>query len=193
MLLLVGGWPVIATAQSLWNARAGSMVTDIRASRAGDIVTILVDEQSTADKKAETKLNRDGDYESLLSIPKFHPRALRQFLQQFETTGSGTSDFTGKGNQARTDKATATIAGKVVRALDNGTLLLEARRMVVVQDETQTIVVTGLVRTVDVLPDNTVRSSQIADAEIRIEGQGAISLRQKPGLFQRVFDWLGLY
>ena len=182
-----------AAAQSLWHSRAGSLVTDIKASRAGDIVTILVEEQSTAEKKAETSLNRDGEYESSLSLPKLHPRFLRHFLQQFETTGSGSSDYTGKGTQTRTDKATATIAAKVIRVLDNGNLVIEGRRLVVVQDETQTIVVTGLVRAVDVLADNTVRSSQIADGEVRIEGKGAISLRQKPGLFQRAFDWLGLY
>ena len=168
-------------------------MTDVKAARAGDIVTILVDEQSTAEKKAETELNREGDYDSSLSLPKFHPRWLRDFLEQFQTTGTGNSEFTGKGSQKRTERATATITAKVIRVLDNGNLVIEGRRLVVVQDETQTIVVTGLVRAVDVLGDNTVRSSQIADGEVRIEGKGAISLRQKPGLFQRVFDWLGFY
>ena len=191
LLLALAAAPV--GAQSLWNARSGSLVTDIKAARAGDIVTILVDEQSTAEKKAETELNRDGEYTSSLSLPKLNARGLRDFLEQFETTGTGTSDYTGKGSQKRTDKATATLTARVIRVLDNGNLLLEGRRLVVVQDETQTIVVTGIVRAVDVLADNTVRSSQIADAEVRIEGKGAISLRQKPGLFQRVFDWLGFY
>jgi flagellar L-ring protein precursor FlgH len=59
--------------------------------------------------------------------------------------------------------------------------------------ETLTVVVTGQVRPQDVGADNLVRSSAIADAEIRIEGKGTISQRQQPGVFQRLFDWLGWF
>lgn len=189
-------WPTsvpVAAAQSLWSVRAGSLVTDLRATRAGDIITILVDEQSSAEKRAETKFGRDADYAASLSVPKLHPRDLRQWLEQFQTTAKANSDYEGTGSTTRTDRAAATLSARVMRVLDNGTLLIEGRRLVVLQNETQTLVVSGLVRAVDVMPDNTVRSSLIADAEVRIEGQGAISLRQRPGLFQRVFDWLGLF
>jgi flagellar L-ring protein FlgH len=53
--------------------------------------------------------------------------------------------------------------------------------------------VSGVVRSYDVGPDNTVLSSRIADGEVRIDGHGTVSDRQKPGLFQRIFDFLGLY
>jgi flagellar L-ring protein precursor FlgH len=182
-----------ASAQSLWSARAGSLVTDIKASRAGDIITILVDEQSTAEKKAETKLDRDSSIARNVSVPDLKPDALRDFLEMFNVDASGKSNYNGKGTTTRTDRATTVIAARIMRVMDNGNLLIEGRRLVVLQNETQALVVTGLIRPVDILPDNTVRSSQIADAEVRIEGQGAISQRQRPGLLHRVFDWLGLF
>jgi hypothetical protein len=55
------------------------------------------------------------------------------------------------------------------------------------------VVVSGIVRSQDVGPDNTVRSSAMADAEVRLEGRGTVSDRQRPGYLQRLFDLLGLF
>lgn len=187
-------WATPVAAQSLWNERAGSLVADIRARRAGDLVTIVIDEQSSAEKKANTDLTRDSSFSSTLVPPNFDkPAWLQKFLVSLNASGTGKSNYGGDGKTNRTDRATGTLTAKVTRVLENGNLVLEGRRLVKVNDETQTIVVSGIVRSVDVLPDNTVASSRIADAEVRLEGQGTVSDRQKPGIIQRVFDFLGFY
>ena len=194
LTLLLLGVAAPAAAQSLWTVRAGSLVTDTRAARAGDLLTILIDEESTADKTGETKLKRDSSFNAKLSPPTFdYPKWLNNFLSNLQTSGSGASNYEGTGTTTRKDRATAQITAKVMRVLDNGNLVIEGRRMVVVHDETQTIVLSGLVRPQDVAPDNTVRSAFVADAEVRIEGRGAISDRQRPGFFQRFFDFFGLF
>lgn len=187
-------WAAPAAAQSLWTERAGSLVTDLRARRAGDILTILIDEQSTAEKKAETDLQRDSSFSSKLTPPNFErPSFLRKFLLSLQTSGEGKSDYAGDAKTNRTDRATGIVTAKVMRVLENGNLVIEGRRLVKVNEETQTLVVSGIVRPYDVAPDNTVASSRIADGEVRLEGTGAVSDRQKPGFIQRVFDFLGLY
>jgi flagellar L-ring protein precursor FlgH len=183
-----------ADGQSLWSVRAGSLVTDTRASRAGDLVTILVDEVSSADKTGETKLKRDSAFKSKVDPPHFdYPKWLSNFLFNLEASGNGSSNYDGSGTTTRTDRATAQITARVMRVLDNGNFLIEGRRIVVVHDETQTIVLSGVVRPQDVAADNTVRSAFVADAEVRIEGRGAISDRQRPGFFHRLFDFFGLF
>jgi flagellar L-ring protein precursor FlgH len=185
---------VPAGAQSLWTGGTGSLVSDLRARRAGDIVTILIDEQSTADKRAETDLKRDSSFASRFIPPAFEkPKELRDFLAALVTSGTGKSEYNGDGKTTRTDRATGIVTAKIMRVLDNGNLVLEGRRVVKVNDETQTLVVSGIVRPQDIQPDNTVISSRIADGEVRLEGEGAVSDRQKPGLIQRIFDFLGLY
>jgi len=77
--------------------------------------------------------------------------------------------------------------------ISNGNLLIEGRRSVAVGQETQNLVLSGIVRPQDVAPDNTVSSAFVADAEVRLDGRGIISEKQKPGFFGRLFDWLGLY
>lgn len=184
----------LLAARSLWTERSGSLVTDIRARHAGDIVTILIDERATAEKGAETDLSRDSSFASTLTPPNFtKPKALKEFLLNLQTSGQANSKYTGEGRTSRTDRATATISARIMRVLDNGDLLLEGRRMVKVNDETQTIVVSGVVRPWDIGSDNTVLSSRIADGEVRLEGHGTVSDRQRPGLIQRIFDFLGLY
>lgn len=187
-------WTAPAAAQSLWTDRAGSLVSDVRAHRAGDILTILIDEQSTAEKRAETDLQRDSSFSSRLTPPAFErPAFLRRFLLSLAASGEARSNYEGEGRTTRTDRATGILTARVVRVLDNGDLLIEGRRLVKVNDETQTLVVSGIVRPYDIGPDNTVASSRIADGEVRVEGTGAVSDRQRPGLIQRIFDFLGLY
>lgn len=181
-----------ASAQSLWTPRAGSLVADVRATRAGDLVTILIDEQSTADKSGETKLNRASDWATSVTPPSgLGP--ITRFLDRFSMSGKGNSDYDGKASTTRADRATGQITAKVMRVLDNGNLVIEGRKLVVANDEAQTLVVSGTVRSRDVGPDNTVRSSSIADAEVRLEGRGTVSDRQRPGFFQRLFDLFGLF
>src|SRR5262249_50957883 len=179
-------WATPLGAQSLWTARSGSLVSDVKARTAGDIVTIIIDEQTTAEKNAETDLKRDSSFSSTLIPPNFEkPDRLRKLLVNMNTSGTGKSDYTGNGKTTRTDRATGTITTRITRVLDNGNLVIEGRRVVKVNDETQTLVVSGIVRPYDVNPDNTVASSRIADGEVRIEGHGTVSDRQKPGIFQR--------
>jgi flagellar L-ring protein FlgH len=197
--LLVAALTLVGTvapagAQSLWTARSGSLVTDIRASRAGDILTILIDEQSTGSKSADTKLNRDGSFSSSFTPPPYeYPTWLGTILNGLRVAGAGKSDYKGSGSTSRTDRANAQIAARVMRVHDNGTLAIEGRRLVVMHGESVAIVVSGLVRPADVGADNVVRSSAIADGEFRIEGKGAISERQSPGIIQRLFDWLAIF
>lgn len=187
-------WAAPAGAQSLWSARSGSLVSDLKARAAGDIITIIVDEQTSAEKSAGTDLKRDSSFSSTLTPPTFDkPDWLRKLLVNMNTSGTGQSNYTGDGKTTRTDKATAVLTARITRVLDNGNLVLEGRRLVKLNDETQTLVVSGVVRPYDVGPDNSVLSSRIADGEVRIDGHGTVSDRQRPGLFQRIFDFLGLY
>jgi flagellar L-ring protein precursor FlgH len=190
LALLLAGGP--AGAQSLWTSRSGSLVGDIKAGRAGDILTIVIDEQSAGSKAGETTLSRDSSFSSEFTPPPFpgYPKWLADALFNFKVSGTGQGDYKGGGQTSRTDRATAIVSAKIMRVLDNGNMVVEGRRLVKVHDEALTLVLSGLVRPQDVGADNVIRSSQIAEAEIRIEGHGVISQRQQPGLFHRLWSWI---
>jgi flagellar L-ring protein precursor FlgH len=81
-----------------------------------------------------------------------------------------------------TTKMTATVTN----VLPNGNLMIQGMREVVLNDEQQIIVLTGIVRPQDVSQDNTVLSTYIANARIEYTGSGVVTERQSPGWADRI-------
>lgn len=185
--------PGSLSAQSLWTDQARSLYTDVRARNVNDIVTILIVEESESKRTAQTKTSKDSSVEAGIDqAPKFLglEKTLKKF---FRLDFDAKSSFEGKGDINRSDKVTAQISARVMKVFENGALLIEGRRAVAVNDEVQFLVLSGLVRAEDVTPDNTVKSTQIADAEIRMEGNGVLAEKQRPGILNRLLDWLWLF
>ena len=78
----------------------------------------------------------------------------------------------------------------MVESLPNGVLRIEGRQKIVINGEEQEIVISGLVRSRDVAPDNTVLSTFVADAEIAFVGSGIVADKNNPGILTRLFNWL---
>jgi flagellar L-ring protein precursor FlgH len=106
---------------------------------------------------------------------------------------SGTTSHAGSGVISRSETVTAQIPARVMKVLDNGLLVIEGRRVAVVNNETTTLAFSGVVRPEDLTPDNTVNSTQVADAEITMLGKGTVQENQKPGLFNRLLSILGVF
>ena len=206
--------PAAAGAQSLWREGAStvSLFADHRARAVNDIVTILIVEQSSSSRSANTTTSKDTSRSA--GVNEF-PTALdslsRRFVKplvgpivgwqapseaaksQFNIDLQSQASHTGKGSIDRSDKATGQIPARVVKVLDNGNLMIEGRRVVVVNNETQLLALSGVIRPQDVTSANTVLSSQMADAEIQMTGRGLLAEAQNPGLFYRILDWLSLF
>jgi flagellar L-ring protein precursor FlgH len=186
-----------APAQSLWRDGAGGshLFADHRARAVNDILTIVVVEQSAQTRSASTKTSKDTTRTAsindlpFLALPTRNAKAAADMRFDIE----GAAEHEGKGSIQRSDRLTAQIPARVVKVLDNGNLVIEGRRAVLVNDETQTATISGVVRPQDITGTNTVLSSQIADAEVQIVGRGVLSEAQRPGMLYRVLDWLGLF
>ena len=101
---------------------------------------------------------------------------------------SASSKFDGSGSTTRKENLNATIAARVTDVLANGNMLIEGRRNVLVNQEDQIIILTGMVRPRDITPDNMVNSTFIANARISYSGKGIISDRQQPGWLMGIID-----
>ena len=72
------------------------------------------------------------------------------------------------------------------RVLRNGDLFVEGTKIVMVDNEEHHLYVSGVVRQADILADNSVLSSRVADAEIEYAGRGDVSDQQRPGWLSRI-------
>ena len=206
--------PAVSTAQSLFrdNGPGATLFIDRRARGVNDLVTILIVEQSSSSRSADTNVTKESNLKAgvnqfptifdpitkqlvkPLTEPFFGPKATSNILKDgLGVDMSGKMDHAGKGSIDRSDKVTGQIAARVVRVLDNGNLLIEGRRSVIVNDETQVITISGTVRPEDVTGANTVLSSQIADAEVQMTGKGVLADAQRPGILYRILSWFSLF
>lgn len=170
---------------SLTNSNSGNPFMDRVARRVGDIVTIVIQEETVSNFTASTNAAKT---DSSNINANFFNDFLNRILRPVSTAASSSVGGNGRTNQSSNMSARMSVVVREV--LPNGNLVLEGTRSLVTNRETQTIVLSGIVRPFDIKPDNTVLSTAIADAQIRMEGQGMIADRQRRGFLTQILDWL---
>ncbi len=164
------------------------LFADQRAMRAGDILTINVVEDANAERGAKTDLAREASVDLQISSFLGLMKLLEGKLDDDILKGAQKSDFYGRGETSRTDHVRATVPAMVKKVLPNGNLFVEGHRVILVNNEEHHFYVSGVIRPVDILDDNSVDSARIADAEIEFTGRGVVSEKQNPGWLQRGLD-----
>jgi len=183
--------PILST--SLWNKTAKSPYSSSRAHKVGDIITILIEETTRADQSAGTNTSKRSAVESeLLANWNRVVSVMGTRRDDIRTRGeiSAGDEYVGRGETSRRSLVRARISATVTHVLANGNLYLLGKHRVNVNEETETIMVAGLIRPADISPENTIFSSQIAEAQISVKGSGTVADKQSPGLLTRLFGWL---
>ncbi|HID98198.1 MAG TPA: flagellar basal body L-ring protein FlgH [Thermodesulfobacteriaceae bacterium] len=171
-----------------------SLIADFRARQVGDVVTILIQEDLKGSKDVKTKSDRTSNLNigltGILGLEwnkQWQPNYPNQTVDATKALGGSTkSKFEGKGNTHRNTKLEGTVSARVIEILPGGNLLVQATRELRINNETQYLVLTGVVRPKDLGPDNTIPSTRLADARIEYTGSGVISENQKPGWLARI-------
>lgn len=176
-----------AAAGSLWqeaeeNSMSSGLFSEVKGHKIGDILTVLIIENSTATHKATTQTKKSNN----LSV-KAGTGPLN-FIPGMGNTAS--SDFQGDGTTSQSGNLTAKVSAKIIRKLPNGNLVIEGKRTVRINEENQEITLTGTVRPTDIAADNTVLSSYLADASIRYKGNGVNNAANRRGVLKRVSDFV---
>ena len=178
-----------ACPQSLWRDDARGLFADKRAAQVGDILTIQVQEISSANKNNETKTEKNSSWTAAITSFLFPG-----FVQYKGTTPAVqyNSDLKHDGSGAINNSETivATVSVTVKDVLPNHNLVIEGRRETSFANEHQTIVLHGVVRPEDITSTNTISSGNIADATIEMIGKGTVSDSTRKGWFTRILDKL---
>lgn len=179
-------------------AESTDLYADNRGRRVGDIILIKVVENAKSKSKADTTAEKDASHSLGVS-------ALFGFQKTGIVPGMG-GDFSGKvganpmlstrtvsdlsatGETKRENYVTATIGARVLQVLPGGVLQVAGAREIRVNEETQYMVVSGLIRSQDVGSDNSVESTQLADSKIEYYGKGVLADKQRQGWLSRLLD-----
>jgi len=179
---------------SLWqeNGTMGELFVNPKARRVGDIVTIKIVESSKASNNATTNTGRDSSVtvgiDKFLGLENNGFSATTGFNPFGKIAGAGTTKFTGQGGTTRSGDLSAYITTRVIGVLPNGNLAISGSREVIVNNEKQLIVVTGVIRYRDISAENVVQSTFISDAKIAYSGSGIVNDQQRKGWLANIVD-----
>jgi flagellar L-ring protein precursor FlgH len=168
---------------------------DVKAHFPGDLLTVIIEEESRGKKDATTETNGrskiSAKVDEFFGLPaaavKFLPRG---FKPEAIVSAETSRESTGEASTEREDTLSGTITVRVVAIDPIGNLQVRGDKVVRLNREDQHIALTGTVRPEDVFSDNTVFSSRIADARVSSFGYGTVSDKQRVPLVHTLFDWI---
>lgn len=182
-----------ATPSSLWTGETDSLLGDRRAAQRGDILTVVIEIDDSAEISNSSGRSRTGSQSmgipSLLGIPQRLDGALPSGASMADAVEtSSNSTFSGDGSVSRTEKLELRVAATVVEELANGVLRIEGQQEVRVNFELRELIVTGYVRPADISRQNEITYDKIAGARISYGGRGQITDVQQPRYGQQISD-----
>lgn len=181
-----------ASSQSLWtDESARSMFADRRARNVGDILTIVVQENTSSSKENSTKTAKSTGIDAAIQSFLYSPAGSGMLTHNGQMPAikmASKSSFDGGGQIQNAEKITTRIAVRVIDVLPNNSLVVEGRRQTQISGETTDAVLRGVVRPEDVSANNTVFSYNVADASIQYLSKGPVTDSQRKGWFTKIWD-----
>ncbi|MDD5456941.1 MAG: flagellar basal body L-ring protein FlgH [Candidatus Margulisbacteria bacterium] len=178
---------------SVWKDEYSSVYGPVVARKTGDIILIKIDESNTATQKAQTDLKKNTKIEGDLNL---NWSQVANFLNsnqsntnQGKTGYNAQNNFLGTGTTGRSSKLQAQLTA-IIYKVEGDNYYIRGSKKIIINSEEEEISMEGVIRSQDIAPDNSVFSSLINDAVLKIKGYGAVSNDQEKGFFGKLIDWL---
>jgi flagellar L-ring protein precursor FlgH len=180
---------VVATGSIYLDSQASSLYSDIRAHRVGDIITVTLKESTQASKSANNEIKKDTD----LSVEPIYAGGKNISISGVPIDlGYGDSMNTKRESDAdQSNSLNGSISANVIQVLSNGNLVIRGEKWISINNGDEFIRITGMIRSEDINPDNTIDSTRVANARIQYSGTGTFADAQKVGWLSSFFmsEW----
>lgn len=164
-----------------------SLFTDKKSKQVDDILTILIVE--SAEAKNNTRTEADIDQKAAFNLAAGRGKLANVIPSMGMGFDQGTN-YDGRGKTSRSGEVAGKVSARVIAIYDNGNMLIEGHKEVEINNETEIIRVTGIIRPEDINYDNTLYSHKIANAKIQYTGKGDSQNAHRPGVFTRFLNWI---
>ena len=156
---------------------------DVKARRVGDLITVVLQESINASKSATTEADKDSN----IDIPNPTLFGKDNRLNELVNDVEATREFEGEGETTQENSIEGNITVTVHEVYPNGYLLVKGEKLLELNEGSEVVRISGIVRPADVTSDNTILSNQIANAQITYKGKGIVSDSSKAGWLTRFF------
>jgi flagellar L-ring protein precursor FlgH len=168
---------------------AGSfdLFMDLRARAVGDILTILLIERTDASKESSTSTARGSSVDT--GLPTFAGRPITSGGTPILNNEIGSDvTFDGQADSSQSNRLDGSITVTVTERLPNGNLRVQGEKLITINQGEEFIRLEGVIRPVDIGPENTIASTQVANAVISYSGRGNLQATNRPGWLARFFN-----
>lgn len=168
-------------------ASSQSLFQDYKARRVGDVLTVLLAERTNARKSAGASTAKESSVRLLNPTIAGRP-VTRDGVPLLDTEIGGSRAFDGQGDAAQSNLLEGSITVTVAEVLPNGNLRVQGEKWMRINQGQEYIRLRGIVRPVDIRADNSVFSTQVADAQLAYGGTGTVADSSSPGWLTRFFN-----
>lgn len=177
--------PAPATAGAIYQAGYGlNLFLDNRARQVGDVLTVNLVEKTNASKASSTSTDRKSS--ASMSAGSLFGSAIPGLNTQLD----GAQTFDGKGSSSQSNSLTGSISVTVYEVLPNGNLRVRGEKWVTLNTGEEFVRISGIVRPIDIAPDNSVASWKVADARIAYSGKGTLKDASDMGWLARFLQFI---
>ncbi|MCO5099805.1 MAG: flagellar basal body L-ring protein FlgH [Burkholderiaceae bacterium] len=159
---------------------------DRRARLVGDILTIQIQEKTSARSSSNSSVDRNASVDASIGrLPFRSPTS--SLIPKLGVAGSSSNTFEGKGETGADNAFVGTITVTVIDVLPNGNLVVSGEKQVGINQNVEVLRFSGVVDPVSLMTGNVVSSTRVADARLEQRGRGDIDHAQTVGWLARFF------
>jgi flagellar L-ring protein precursor FlgH len=156
------------------------------AHRVGDTVTINLVESTAAQKSSSTSTSKGASID--IPAPVFGGTPLAIGGKEISASLDNSRTFDGSGDSSLSNKLQGNVTVTVAKRLSNGNLVVRGQKWIEINQGREYVRIQGVIRPLDIQPDNTIPSYKVADAVIAYGQRGALADANRPGLLSRFFN-----
>jgi len=180
--------PVIGAAvEPEKTGKTASIYSDIKARKIGDVLSVIISENNSASKNAQTGSNKKNKASAGGSATS---GALEGLFPGVGGDMDIANQYSGQASTTRTGRFSSRMTVVVVDILPNNNLVVEGTKSMEINDDLEVMTLTGIVKPELLTSANTVFSYQIANAKITYKGKGSVSDGNRIGIIGRILNWI---
>lgn len=180
----VGGAPQASAGAIFQGPAYRPLFENIRARAIGDLLTVQIQENTTARQRSNSSVNREGKLEAGIASLPF---VTSPVVSRAKVGASSSNDASAKGESGSDNVFNGTITATVVEVLPNGNLVIAGEKQVGVNQTVDSLRFSGVIDPRFIRPGNQIASTQVADVRVEFRGKGDIDRAMTVGWLQRFF------
>ena len=177
---------------SIFGQGENPLFADHKAMHVNDIVRVVISETSSSSLSGSKDLTKKDEVSlgglsfgatggnNAVNARVTNVNGLTQITGVSTAIGTDNT-FSGSGKATKDASFTTTVTARIVKVLANGNYFISGKREILVDEQKQTIQISGVIRPYDIDQFNKIDSAQMSDAKILYKTQGDVDRATEQG------------